>query len=513
MSGNESASAGAIDAVLVANRGEIAVRVIRACRETGRRAVAVYSEADRDALHVRLADDAVCIGPAPAAQSYLDVGKVIEAARRTGARAVHPGYGFLAERASAAKAVEDAGLIWIGPRPDTIDALGDKVRAREAARAAGVPLVPGSDGAVAPDEVAAVAERVGFPLLVKATGGGGGKGIRLVEAPGRLAADLERVRGEAASAFGTAEVYLERFVSPARHVEVQILGDGAGGAIHLGERECSLQRRQQKVVEETPSPFVSPALRERMGAAAAALAASVRYRGAGTVEFLVDPEGAFYFLEVNARLQVEHPVTEMVTGVDLVRAQLEVAERGRLPLGQDDWQPRGHAIELRVNAEDPFLQFAPSTGQVAGLRLPGGPFVRVDTALAEGDVVTPYYDSLLAKLAVWGRDRDEAIERWAAAAASFCLGGVATTLPLAPLLARDAEFRAGAFHTRWLVPWLERTGAGALSPAEREAVAVAAALQAHGRAGAGRPSGGANGASGALAPWVQLGRARQLGQG
>jgi len=498
-----------IDSVLIANRGEIAVRVIRACRETGRRSVAVYSEADRDSLHVRLADDAVCIGPPPAAQSYLDVSKVIEAARKTGATAVHPGYGFLAERGAAARAVEDAGLRWIGPRPETIDSLGDKLSARALAAEARVPLIPGSEGAVSADAVAAVAEQVGFPLLLKATGGGGGKGIRLVEDPASLTSDLARARGEAESAFGVGDVYVERYVAPARHIEVQILGDGRGEAIYLGERECSLQRRQQKVVEETPSPFVTPELRARMGEAAVSLARAVGYRGAGTVEFLVDERGEFYFLEVNARLQVEHPVTEMVTGVDLVRAQLTVAEEGRLPLGQDEVAPRGHAIELRVNAEDPFHGFTPSIGRVAGLRLPAGPFVRVDTALAEGYEVTPHYDSLLAKLCAWGRTRDEAIDRWAAAAAAFSLGGVETTLPLAARLAADAEFRAGAFHTGWLVPWLGRLGAPERPEGELRAVAAAAALHAHRAA----PRAGERPEPVGLSAWVAQHRRRLLRRG
>jgi len=496
------------DTVLIANRGEIAVRVIRACRETGRRAVAVYSEVDRDALHVRLADEAVCLGPPAPQASYLDVQKIIAAARRTGADAVHPGYGFLAENAAAAQAIEDSGLTWIGPSPASIAAVGDKLRARQLAREAKVPVIPGSsESLVERAAVEQVARQIGYPLLLKAVGGGGGRGIRLVEQASTLASDLERAMGEAQSAFGQGAVYVERFVSPGRHIEVQILGDGQGNAIHLGERECSLQRRQQKVVEETPSPFVDPELRERMGAAAVALAKAVHYRGAGTVEFLVDPERRFYFLEVNARLQVEHPITEQVTGIDLVRAQLEIAERGAMPFGQDAWQPRGHAIELRVNAEDPLRGFAPSTGLVTGLRLPAGPFVRVDTALQEGDEVTPYYDSLIAKLAVWGRDRAEAVERWAAAAAAFSLGSVSTTLPLAPILAADAEFQAAEFHTGWLVPWVKALSPEPeLSEAQRQAVAIAAALAAHDLRAA-RPVADP---PGGLSPWVLAARRKQL---
>ena len=497
--------------VLVANRGEIAVRVIRALRETGRRAVAVYSEADVDALHVQLADEAILIGPPPSAQSYLRVDAIVDAARRTGAVAIHPGYGFLSEREHAARAVEDAGLTWIGPRPDTTAQVGDKVVARKIAKQAGVPVIPGSDGPVSAAEALVLGPKLGFPLMLKAQGGGGGKGIRLVKSPEGLAADLERASAEALSAFGEAGVYVEKCITRARHVEVQILGDGRGEAVHLGERECSLQRRQQKVLEESPSLAVSEELRARMGAAAVALARAVKYRGAGTCEFLLDDQGRFYFLEVNARLQVEHPVTEMVTGFDLVRAQLEVAERERLPFGQGDWQPRGHALELRVNAEDPFRGWAPSVGTVRGLELPGGPFVRVDTSLQEGMTVTPYYDSLLAKLIVWGRDRTEAVERLTAASRAFKLGGLRTTLPLVPLLAQDEDFRAARFHTGWLDPWVEaRREPAALTEEELHAVAVAAALAAH-RARSPGPRAPEEGGGGGPSPWVMLGRRERLG--
>jgi acetyl-CoA carboxylase biotin carboxylase subunit len=477
-----------LDKVLVANRGEIAVRVIRALRETGRRAVAVYSEADADALHVRLADEAVCLGPPPPGQSYLDVQKVIAAARRTGAQGVHPGYGFISERAPAARAVEEAGLVWIGPSPAATAKLDDKIEARKVAQEAGVPTIPGSTGAVSKDEARALARSIGLPVLLKAAGGGGGKGIRLVRAFDTLEQDLERAAGEAQSAFGTGVVYLEKCISPARHIEVLVLGDGRGKA--------------------TPSLALSAEVRAAICKAAVAVVERVQYRGAGTVEFLLDAEQRFYFLEVNKRLQVEHPITEMVTGVDLVRAQLEIAETGRLPLSQDDWRPRGHAIELRVNAEDPWGNFAPSVGRVAGLRLPSGPFVRVDTALVEGAEVTPYYDSLLAKLIVWGRDREEALSRWATAAQAFHLGGVRTTLPLAPLLAEDEEFRRARFDTEWLVPWLARAGRGpALRDEEVEAAALAAALLAH--RGQRRAVGGGEGGAG-TSPWVLLGRREQL---
>lgn len=501
-----------INTVLVANRGEIAVRVIRACRETGRRAVAVYSDPDRDALHVRMADAAVRLGPAESAQSYLDVQKVIAAAKATGADAIHPGYGFLSERAEAAKAIEEAGLIWIGPRSETIAELGDKLSARAIAKDAEVPLVPGTEEAISVDQVQAAAKEIGFPLLLKATGGGGGKGIRLVEKAEDLEASLQRAQGEAESAFGVGDVYLERYVSPARHIEVQILGDGEGNAIHLGERECSLQRRQQKVVEESPSPTLSPEMRERMGAAAVSLAKRVSYRGAGTVEFLTDATGeSFYFLEVNARLQVEHPVTEWCTGFDLVQAQFHVAETGTLPFTQEDWQPRGHAIELRVNAEDPFGGFTPSIGRVTGLSIPHGPFVRVDTALQEGEEISPHYDSMLAKLTVWGRTREEAMARWAAAARAFSLGGLSSTLSLVERLVADEEFRTGEFHTRWLVPWVEaQTRTPELSEEEAGLAAVAAALAAHARS-APKDSSARAETSGGLRPWVMVGRRERLG--
>lgn len=498
-----------IQTVLVANRGEIAVRVIRACRETGRRAVAVYSDPDQHALHVRLADTAIRLGPAESAKSYLDVEKVIAAAKEAGADAIHPGYGFLSERAEAAKAIEDAGLIWIGPRSETISELGDKLCARAIAKEAQVPLVPGTEEAISQSEVQAAANDIGFPLLLKATGGGGGKGIRLVERAEDLEANLSRAQGEAQSAFGTGDVYLERFVAPARHIEIQILGDGQGDAIHLGERECSLQRRQQKVVEESPSPTLSPELRERMCTAAVSLAKRVAYRGAGTVEFLVDGSGDFFFLEVNARLQVEHPVTEWCTGFDLVQAQFHVAETGTLPFSQADWQPRGHAIQLRVNAEDPFGGFTPSIGRVTGLSIPQGPFVRVDTALQEGEEISPHYDSLLAKLTVWGRTREEALARWAAAAKAFSLGGLSSTLSLVERLVKDPEFSAGEFHTSWLVPWVEAQSATPeLSEEERGFAAIAAALAAHER---GAPKQSLAPSGGGLRPWVMAGRRERLG--
>ena len=393
--------------VLIANRGEIAVRVIRACRELGIKTVAVFSEADRESLHVLLADEAVPIGPPPATESYLVIDKLIAAARATGAKAVHPGYGFLAENAKFAQACLDAGLTFIGPPPAAIRAMGDKMAARRVAIKMGVPVVPGTEQPVADDAGAArVAERVGYPVMVKAAMGGGGKGMRLVRTPGDLAGALRAARSEAGAAFGDAAVYIERYVEEPRHIEIQVLADAHGGVVYLGERECSIQRRHQKLVEESPSPFVTPEMRRRMGEAACRVAAAVGYVNAGTVEFLVDRERSFYFLEMNTRLQVEHPVTELVTGRDLVKDQLRIAAGEKLGFGQDDVALHGWAIECRVNAEDPFAGFIPSPGTVVGLRAPGGPWVRDDTGVYAGCTIPRFYDTLMAKLIVWGPDRE-----------------------------------------------------------------------------------------------------------
>ena len=452
--------AGRIRKLLVANRGEIAVRIIRAAHELGMEAVAIHSIADRDSLPVRLADEAVEIGPAHATKSYLDVGAVLRAARETGADAVHPGYGFLAENADFARGVEEAGLVFVGPTPETIRIMGDKSLARETAQRAGVPVVPGSEGAVAGiDQAIAVAERIGFPLLVKASAGGGGRGIRVARDHAELAREFPVAQAEARAAFGDPGVYLERFIPRARHVEVQVLGDGRD-VVHLYERECSLQRRRQKVLEEAPSPALAPGARERLCASAVRLARAVSYRGAGTLEYLLDADtGEFLFIEMNTRIQVEHPITEMVTGVDLVRAMLRVADGEPLPVRQDEVAVRGAAIECRINAEDVDRGFMPSPGTIsADLALPGGPGVRVDTLLYPGYKVPPFYDSLLAKVVVWAESRDAALARMARALRETRIQGVPTTVALhRRLLARD-EVRTGNYDTSSLERWVA-TGA------------------------------------------------------
>jgi acetyl-CoA carboxylase biotin carboxylase subunit len=441
--------------VLVANRGEIAVRVIRAAHDLGLEAVAVHSDADTEAPHVRLADHAVAIGPAPAAKSYLDIEAIVAAARASGADAVHPGYGFLAERADFARAVEAAGLAFVGPTPAAIDLMGDKAAARDAAARAGVPAVPGSDGAVdGAEAAAAVAARIGYPVALKAAAGGGGRGIRVVHDEEELHAGHRTAAREAGGAFGDDRLYVERFVERARHVEVQVLGDGQE-VVHLGERECSLQRRRQKVVEEAPAPTLAPAVRAGLCEAAVALARSVGYRSAGTLEFLVDDKtGEFFFIEMNTRIQVEHPVTELVTSVDLIVEQLHIAAGEPLRLRQDDIAVRGCALELRINAEDPERNFMPSPGSVGRVRLPAGPWVRVDGWLESGGEVPPFYDSLLAKLIVWGEDRDTCLRRARRALSELEVEGVATTAPLLAELLDEPWFATGDFHTGALEQWL-----------------------------------------------------------
>jgi acetyl-CoA carboxylase biotin carboxylase subunit len=472
--------------VLIANRGEIAVRVIRACREMGVRTVAVFSEADRESLHVLLADAAVPIGPSPAAESYLVVDRLVAAARATGAEAVHPGYGFLAENAGFAQACQDAGLTFIGPPPAAIRAMGDKMAARRVAVRLGVPVVPGTEQAVSDDaEAARVAERVAYPVMLKAAMGGGGKGMRLVRASGELAGALRAARAEAGAAFGDASVYVERYVEEPRHIEIQILADAHGGVVHLGERECSIQRRHQKLVEESPSPFVTPEMRRRMGEAACRLAAAVGYVNAGTVEFLVDRERNFYFLEMNTRLQVEHPVTELVTGRDLVKDQLRIAAGDKLGFGQDDVVLTGSAIECRINAEDPFASFMPSPGTVTGLRAPGGPWVRDDTGVYAGCTIPRYYDTLMAKLIVWGPDRDAAIARMRRALAEYGVAGVQTTIPILRRIVAHEDFTAGRLSTGFMERLL---AADRPAGAGRKRIAlIAAALTAHARAGRSAP--------------------------
>ncbi len=436
--------------LLIANRGEIALRIIRACRELGVGTVAVYSEADATSLHVQMADESVCIGPAPSIESYLKASRLISAAEIAGAEAIHPGYGFLAENASFAEMCERCGITFVGPTAEQISLMGDKVRARETAVAAGLPVVPGSETPLASaEEAVELGARIGYPVMLKASAGGGGKGMRLVASPADLGQAFGAASAEAMAAFGNPALYLERYISPARHVEIQLLGDQHGSVVHLGERDCSIQRRHQKLLEESPSPAMTPDLRARMGEAAVALAQSVGYRGAGTVEFLLDREGNFYFMEMNTRIQVEHPVTEMVTGIDLLQAQIRVAAGDPLKMTQEDIDLRGHSIECRINAEDPDT-FVPSPGKVLDLRLPGGPGVRVDTHLYAGCTIPPFYDSLIAKLIVLGESRDEAIARMLRALEELVIDGVKTTAPLHKRILSSPEFRAGRVSTRFL---------------------------------------------------------------
>ncbi len=437
--------------VLVANRGEIALRVIRACRELGVRSVAVYSEADARAPHVREADEAVLLGPAPSSESYLKGDRIIEAALKTGAEAIHPGYGFLSEREWFARAVRDAGLVWIGPPAEAIAAMGSKTAARSLAIAAGTPVVPGTTSALRDaDEAAEVADRFGYPVLLKAAAGGGGKGMRVVHARGELAAALASAQREARNAFGDDAVYVEKYIVGPRHVEIQVLGDQHGTMLHLGERECSVQRRHQKMIEEAPSVAVTPALRARMGAAAVAAATAARYVNAGTCEFLLDKSGDFYFLEMNTRIQVEHPVTELVTGVDLVQWQLRIASGERLPFVQADFAPRGWAIECRITSEDPANNFLPSTGRVHYLHVPSGPGVRWDSGIESGSEITLHYDPMLAKLIVWAPDRAAAVARMHRALLELTIEGVDTSRDFHLRVMEDAEFRAGAIEIQWL---------------------------------------------------------------
>jgi acetyl-CoA carboxylase biotin carboxylase subunit len=453
--------------VLIANRGEIAVRIIRACRDMGLGAVAVYSDADRTAPHVRLADEAVHLGPAPAAESYLNIEKLLAAARATGAGAIHPGYGFLAENEAFADACAAAGLIFVGPPGPIHRALGEKTAARRLAEEAGVPVVPGYNAGLEDAQAAArLAERLGYPVLLKAAAGGGGKGIRFVRQPEELEASLRLARSEAATAFGDSTVYLEKAVAPARHIEVQIFGDTHGHAVHLGERECSIQRRHQKLIEESPSVALDAQLRARLTEAAVRLAKAIGYVNAGTVEFLLGPDSNFYFLEVNTRLQVEHPVTEWRTGLDLVREQLRIAADLPLSFTQEQVRFQGHAIEVRVSAEDPANRFLPATGTIAALREPAGPGVRVDSGAYAGMAVPLYYDPLLAKLIVWGGDRAEALSRLRRALAEYTIEGVRTTLTFAQWLVDHPRFVAGNFSTDFVAEEWQATPPGTLPQGE-----------------------------------------------
>jgi acetyl-CoA carboxylase, biotin carboxylase subunit len=435
--------------VLVANRGEIAVRVIRALHELGIEAVAVYSTAEPDALHVQLADQAVCIGPPAAAESYLRIPNVVAAAQTTGCDAVHPGYGFLAESPAFVRACEDNELVFIGPPADVMERMGNKVRAKEELRAAGMPLVPGTDGGASLDELRRVARETGFPVLVKAAAGGGGKGMRFVESEEDLESAFTAARAEAEAAFGDGSLYLEKVVVPARHVEIQVLCDGVGGVLTLGERECSIQRRHQKLIEESPSSALTPAAREEMESAVERACAAIGYRNAGTFEFLIGPDGAFRFIEVNCRLQVEHPVSELTTGIDIVREQVRLAAGE--PLSMTGRAPRrGHAIEVRINAEDPARGFAPAPGTITRFRPPLGAGTRVDTAMWEGSEIPPYYDSLIAKVVVWDLTREAAIARTLRALSELEVGGIPTTRELALDVLGSTEFSSGDYSTSTL---------------------------------------------------------------
>jgi acetyl-CoA carboxylase biotin carboxylase subunit len=436
--------------VLVANRGEIAVRVLRACEERGLRTVAVYSDADRTALHVRYADQAYRIGPPPPRESYLNIPAIVAAARASGVDAVHPGYGFLSENADFAQAVLEAGLAWVGPSPEAIRAMGDKVTARRIMVAAGVPVVPGTEADLSDAEAIRAADEIGYPVLIKASAGGGGKGMRVVNAPADLPRALAAARREALGAFGDNSIYLEKVIPRVRHVEIQILADNYGHCIHLGERECSIQRRHQKLIEEAPSVAVTPELRAAMGAIAIKAAQAVGYSNAGTVEFLLDRSGSFYFLEMNTRLQVEHPVTEMVTGVDIVKEQLAIASGRKLRWTQNNIQIKGHAIECRISSEDPYNHFLPAAGRITSLSEPTGPGVRVESGIYAGFEVSLFYDPLLAKLVVWGESRAEAILRMRRALEEYRIGGIHTTIPFHQQVMDSTRFQGGQFDTSFV---------------------------------------------------------------
>ena len=466
------------DKVLIANRGEIAVRIQRACHKLGLQTIAVYSDADRNSLHVRYADEAYNIGPPPAAESYLVIDRLIEVAKKSGAEAVHPGYGFLAERAEFAQACYDAGLVFIGPSPQAIAAMGDKELARQTVAAAGVPVVPGTDPGLSDDELVAAAEKIGFPLLVKAAAGGGGKGMRPVYEASALHSAVASARREAAAAFGDGTVYLEKMISDARHIEIQVLADGHGNIIHLGERECSLQRRHQKMIEEAPSFVVDEALRQQMGDVSIAAARAVDYVNAGTVEFLVDREKNFYFLEMNTRLQVEHPVSELVTGVDIVQEQLRVARGRRLRYLQNQVELKGWAIECRINAADPYHNYLPSTGTITTISLPTGPGIRVDTGLYEGYTVTPYYDSMISKLICYGETRGEAVLRMRRALEEYRIMGVKTNIPFHQHMMESHRFLSGQFDTQFVE---ERFSMGEREVHDDLEAAILATLVAHQR--------------------------------
>ncbi|WKZ38020.1 MAG: acetyl-CoA carboxylase biotin carboxylase subunit [Anaerolineales bacterium] len=467
--------------VLIANRGEIAVRIIRACRELGIDTVAVFSEADRNALHVRYADEAYLLGPAPSRESYLRADKILDIAKQSGTDAIHPGYGFLAEREDFAATCAELKINFIGPKPSSIAAMGDKGKARATVIKAGVPVVPGTEavGNMTDEDLLKTAPTIGFPLLIKATAGGGGKGMREVKSLEEMPTLLQSARREAESSFGDGNVYLEKLVEGARHIEFQIMADSHGNVIHLGERECSIQRRHQKLLEEAPSPFLDDELREKMGSVAVKAAQAVDYVNAGTIEFLVDKDRNFYFLEMNTRLQVEHPVTEMVTGVDIVAEQIRVARGRQLSYTQEQIQTNGHAIECRVNAEDPFNGFMPSTGRITHSLLPTGPGVRVDTGVYPGFEITPYYDPMIAKLIVWGETRAQAILRMRRALEEYRIVGVRTNIPFHQTLMDSHRFMGGQFDTRFVEERFSMEGSSEIKNSSAEIAAILATLVAH----------------------------------
>jgi len=501
--------------ILIANRGEIAVRVIRACHEMGIAAVAVYSDVDRAALHVRKADEAYPLGAAAAAESYLNIGKILDVARQSGAEAIHPGYGFLSENARFAQACVDAGVKFIGPTAAAMNAMGSKTRARQAMERAGVPFVPGtSRGLESIEEAEAVAARIGYPVMLKAAAGGGGKGMRLVHAPDELKSSLEAARSEAERSFGDSEVYIEKAIVNPRHIEMQVLADEHGNTLYLGERECSLQRRHQKVLEEAPSPVVDAEMRQRMGEVAVRVARAANYTNAGTVEFLVDQQKNFYFLEMNTRLQVEHPVTELVTGLDLVHLQIRIAAGEKLPLRQEEVSIRGHAMECRIYAEDPDNNYFPSPGKITLLLAPSGPGIRRDSGMYEGWTVPMDYDPLLAKLIGYGSDREQAIARLTRALSEYFVGGIKTNISLFRRILSDPDFRAAKLDTGFLDRMLQKRDDQQVDPRAAQVAAIAAGIFAALGAPAAAPGERANDASaekaGTASSWKSASRREAL---
>jgi acetyl-CoA carboxylase, biotin carboxylase subunit len=503
--------------ILIANRGEIAVRVIRACRDLGIESVAVFSDVDRAALHVREADQAVLVGPAPAAESYLNTEAILNAAKKTGAEAIHPGYGFFSERAAFARAVEDAGLTWIGPPPDAIERMGDKVAARKLMAAAGVPITPGSPGTLETEqEVREIANKIGFPIMIKAAAGGGGKGMRLVESDQDLGSIVRTVASEAKSSFGDGRFYVEKYLRRPRHIEVQVMADKYGNTVHVFERECSIQRRNQKVIEESPSPFITPEMRAKMGEVAVRAAKAVNYASAGTIEFLADADRNFYFMEMNTRIQVEHPVTEMVTGIDLVRTQIEIAAGAKLPFKQEDLAQRGWAIECRVYAEDPAAGFAPAPGKIETMRFPSGPGVRNDAGVYAGAEVPIFYDPMISKLVAWGATRSEAIDRMRRALGEYVIAGeLRTNLDFHRWMMIQPRFLKGDFDTNFISQeWHpEQNGAIHADQAHLAAIFLAAIAgnQSANHTGTSSPQTSASAAGGMRqSSWRMLGRLDQL---